>query len=137
MAQKGIGTPAFETKAAIEQDIERLHQEIKEKRGDMPEKEALHEAVRESIEAAQVSQTTASQPTAPSRQVSRILPTYVTQSPKEVQLAVEKLIAYAFEHGITKAVKEAKGQGPFFIDAFHDALTDKLYQEFQRRKLFK
>jgi len=44
---------------------------------------------------------------------------------------------HAFQHGIHKAAKEARGQGAFFLDAFHDALTDKLYQEFKKRKLLK
>ena len=136
MAQEST-VPAFEAKEAIEQDIERLHQDIKEKRGNMSEKEALKAALRESIVAAQASQPAVSQPTATQGTVSRILPTYVMQNSKEIQLAVEKLIAHAFTHGIKKAIHEAKGQGAFFLDAFHDALTDRLYQEFKRRKLFK
>lgn len=135
MAQENT-SPTFEVGPALEQDIERLHGEIKEKRGDIPDRDALHEAIKESIASVHSTSFTTSSSGIPQGIASRVLPTYVTQSSKEVQLAVEKLIAYAFQHGITKAVKEARGQGAFFLDAFHDALTDKLYQEFKKRKLF-
>jgi len=135
MVQEG-GTPGFEVGKAIEQDIERLHKEITEKRGDMPEKEALHEAVKETISAVQSAAPTQGQQATPQGTVSRVLPNYVIRDSKEIQLAVEKLIAHAFQHGITKAAQEAKGQGAFFLDAFHDALVDKLYEEFKKRKLF-
>jgi len=39
----------------------------------------------------------------------------------------------ALHHGIDKAVEKAKASGPFVLDAFHDALTGKLYDEMRRR----
>ena len=43
----------------------------------------------------------------------------------------------AFMDGILKAANEAKKSNPFVLDAFHDALTGKLYDEFKRRGLLK
>lgn len=138
MAEKGTA-PAFEH-TELEADIQRLMQDIKERRGGVPEKEALKAALREEINAEQAKIYTGVPPPASRQntlQPSPLLPKYVNDSPEEVRLAVEKLIDFAFHNGIRKAAKEAKGQGPFFLDAFHDALTDKLYQEFKERKLFK
>ena len=39
--------------------------------------------------------------------------------------------------GIEKAAAEAKKSNPYVLDAFHDALVEKLYPELQRRGVLK
>ncbi|MCL5015991.1 MAG: hypothetical protein M1312_00005, partial [Patescibacteria group bacterium] len=66
---------------------------------------------------------------------SPYLPDYVNQAPEEVKLEVERLLDSAFRKGVDEAIKQARSAGPFVLDAFHDALVDKLYAEMQARKL--
>ncbi len=66
---------------------------------------------------------------------SSFLPQYVKNASSDIKNKIEELINFVFEHGVEKAVKEAKKEGPFFLDAFHDALADKLYEELKKRKL--
>jgi hypothetical protein len=39
----------------------------------------------------------------------------------------------AFKDGILKASSEAAKASPFVLDAFHDALAGKLYEELKKR----
>ena len=50
---------------------------------------------------------------------------------------VNSLIDAAFSHGLNAAISKAREQSPYLMDAFHDALTDKLYEELKSRKLIK
>lgn len=53
---------------------------------------------------------------------------------KDLQEKLQRLVDLAFEHGILAAVTEArKLNDPYVMDAFHDALVDKLYDELVRR----
>ena len=53
--------------------------------------------------------------------------------PAETKLAVEELLELSLHKGIEQGLKEARKAGPFMLDAFHDALIDKLYPELQKR----
>ncbi|MBZ1348876.1 MAG: hypothetical protein KY053_01410 [Candidatus Liptonbacteria bacterium] len=64
-----------------------------------------------------------------------VFPDYLEDYPEELKLEVERLINIAWNKGIEAAVKTANYQGPFIIDAFHDALTDKLYKKFKEKGL--
>jgi hypothetical protein len=57
------------------------------------------------------------------------------KSSDEVKLRTEQLIDITFHKGLEDAIKEAKKSGPFVLDAFHDALADKLYEEIKKRKM--
>lgn len=49
---------------------------------------------------------------------------------EEYQVAVDSLIQTAFAQGLVKAVQAARdSHNAFLIDAFHDELIDKFYQE--------
>lgn len=123
----------------LEQEIENLAKEIAEKRN-LPEykglsekellKQTLHPLVKQpSIQSSEPT----TQPTAPAEEA--IIPDYLKNSPPEIKLQVEKLIDSVFHQGIEKTIKEANRAGPFILDAFHDALTDKLYDELKKRNL--
>lgn len=66
-----------------------------------------------------------------------ILPNYMSEAPESARLEVESLVEKAMREGIEKAVKEASGSSPYILDAFHDALTGKLYEELKKRGLLK
>ncbi|MCL5017514.1 MAG: hypothetical protein M1155_02550 [Patescibacteria group bacterium] len=67
----------------------------------------------------------------------KTLPNYLISEPAEVKNRVEGLISLAFSEGIERSAKEAAKSGPFILDAFHDALTSKLYEELKKRGLLK
>jgi len=123
----------------IEKDIERLSREVKEKRN-LPEYKELteKELVKKSLEPMIKLVPQAGEPVVKSQQStvsSQVLPNYLKDSPAEIKLQVEKLVDAVFHQGLEKTVKEANRAGAFILDAFHDALTDKLYEELKQRKL--
>ena len=126
---------------ALEADIERLSKEIIEKRKlpeykELSEKELLRQTLQPLIKQQTFQQggrPPAVQSTAPVRET--ILPDYLKDSPAELKIQVEKLIDLVFHQGIRKTAKQARQAGAFILDAFHDALTDKLYDELKKRKL--
>lgn len=66
-----------------------------------------------------------------------LLPNYVKSAPAETKLAVEKLLESTIHKGIAAATEEAKKSNPYILDAFHDALVEKLYPELHKRGLVK
>lgn len=128
--------PRFEH-LALEQDIERLAAEVTKKGGEAPEikKEALRAAIGGRIYR-EPSEVNISPKGEESRPLSA-LPSYIQKSSDEIKLEVEKLIDLAWHKGINAAVAEARKKGTFILDALHDTLTDKLYEEFKKRKLIK
>ncbi len=123
----------------IEKDIERLSKEIAEKKKlpeykEVPERELIKQTLQPLVKqpSIQASKPTA-QPAASTEET--IIPDYLKDSPPEIKLQVEKLVDSVFHQGIEKTVKEANQAGPFILDAFHDALTDKLYDELKKRNL--
>lgn len=49
---------------------------------------------------------------------------------KELQKKLQHLVNLAFEQGLLTAIDQArKMNDPYLLDAFHDVLADKLYQE--------
>ncbi|MEK7555473.1 MAG: hypothetical protein AAB516_01475 [Patescibacteria group bacterium] len=125
--------------SALEADIERLSKEIIEKRNllehkELSERELVKQALRPLVRQVLTQSTTpAAQSTAPVGE--SILPDYLKDSPAEIKLQVEKLVDSVFHQGIEKTAKQARQAGAFILDAFHDALTDKLYEELKKRKL--
>ncbi len=55
--------------------------------------------------------------------------------PDDQKIKVEKLLDFAWHKGLSAAIKKVKKEDPLTIDMFHDAITDKLYEEFKRRKI--
>ncbi len=121
----------------LEQDIERLSKEIAEKRNlleskKMPEREIIKQTLEPIIKPT-VSQPAPIQPSVSAEK--DILPDYLKDSPAEIKLQVEKLVDSVFHQGIEKTAKQARQAGAFILDAFHDALTDKMHEELKKRKL--
>ncbi|MCL5006592.1 MAG: hypothetical protein M1153_00370 [Patescibacteria group bacterium] len=121
--------------SAIEADIARLAAEVKEKSAGEKSREVLRQAVRPVIYGTQAQPGMQSPAGGDGVNPSSYLPDYVNRAPEEVRLAVETLLETAFKNGVEEAAKKAKLAGPFVLDAFHDALVDKLYAEMKERKL--
>lgn len=49
---------------------------------------------------------------------------------KALQEKLQHLVDLAFEQGLLTAIDQARKENdPYLLDAFHDVLADKLYQE--------
>ncbi len=124
---------------AIEQDIAAISADLKARKS--AEKgistDDMQSAVRARIDSSPDSgaglQTSPSSGTSQSQSSS--LPSYAQNAPEEARLKIEKLIDLAWHKGIWRAVQEARNNDPLTIDALHDALTDKIYDEFKKRNL--
>ncbi len=123
--------------SALERDIQELAKEVKEKGLSDQGRQALQTVLKERVAA------TPSVPVAPSpapaqpAQPSPNLPDYTKSEPADVKLKIEKLLDLAWHKGVKHAAKEAAIAGPLVLDAFHDALIDKLYPEFKKRGLLR
>ena len=117
----------------LEKDILRLSKEIKRHQEALPDQKS---SSREIIKSAIGAQIQSQAPDAvPQNAEPSMLPQYLQQESPEMQLKVEELVDLAFHKGIKTSVKEAKKYGPFILDAFHDSLTGKIYDELKARKL--
>jgi hypothetical protein len=66
-----------------------------------------------------------------------ILPDYAKNATAENKLEIEYLVELAATRGILEASKIAQETSPFVLDAFHDALTGKLYDELVKSGVLK
>lgn len=124
----------------IKAEMEKISKEVAERKKSpeaegVSEKELVKEALRPIIEGQPPSSSTPAPAVAPSPSSGDVLPQYLQNSPAEIKSQVEKLVSSVFQQGLEKTVKEVKKQNAFFIDAFHDALSDRLYEELKRRKM--
>lgn len=123
--------PKFEH-SVLEQDIARLAAEIREHKTQPSEsgrdvvRAKLHEYIYPTSQAPSSGGATI-------QTNSSVLPNYLADSPIEIKFQVEKLIDLAWHKGIMTAVKEARRREPLVLDAFHDVLTDRLYEELKKR----
>ncbi|MBI2278916.1 MAG: hypothetical protein HYU81_02540 [Candidatus Brennerbacteria bacterium] len=126
----------------LEKDLERVTAEIAVRREHAPEVPA-REVVRASIVAA-VLPLPADAPAGTStkagvseKENNNRLPSYLSGESPEVRMEVERLVSLALDEGIAPAVAAAAKHPPFVLDAFHDALVDKLMPELERRGIVK
>jgi hypothetical protein len=111
------------------QEIEAVAAEVK-RHQENPEHRTLtgEELVKRSIQTYTGVQSSAGTP-------SDDLPTYAEGASSRAKQEIEHLLGLVFEKGILAANAEASRSNPFVLDAFHDALTGKLYPELQKRGL--
>ncbi len=122
---------------ALERDIKELELEIRKREGaEGGERQILKQSLGKRIYEGGVYDRE-DVPSGQGEAVSPILPSYMKNYSDEDKLKVEKLIDLAWHKGISAAVREARKEGAFTLDAFHDALTDKLYEEFKARGIIK
>ena len=136
-----MDVPIFE-RSALEADMKLLAAEIRNQR-ERPEmkdasgKEVLKEALLV-FPNFEKSQNTAGAPSVPISQPPATgnsnspLPAYAQSAPAEVKLEIEYLIDLALRKGISAAFSAASKSSAFVQDAFHDALTGRLYPELKK-----
>lgn len=135
MAEKNIQN--FEH-SELEADIQRLSREIIEKKKnpeykDFSDKELIKETIRPIINStAKQAENGNKMPFSSAEKT--FLPDYAIGLSDEEKLKVEKLIEAVFHNGL-KAITESQKNEASVIDAFHDALTDKLFEELKQKKI--
>lgn len=139
------------SKSNIEAEIFELSQKIAEKRreleagkGIVEEREIIKLALGEKISNT-VPQTnavtsdttnTAVRPTTSGGAVPTSK-SYLDYLDEESRAIVEQLVESVFTNGLEKTLKGLEMQEPFIIDAFHDVITDKIYDELKKRGVVK
>lgn len=120
----------------LEKDLERLAAEVRMREQNPDAKEMRGEdLVRESLK---VFAPPPGASPAPAQDASLgIVPNYARGASPEAKLEIEYLIDIALQKGIAAASALAAKTNPFVLDAFHDALAGKLYDEFKRRGILK
>ena len=63
------------------------------------------------------------------------VPGYASSADPQTKEKLEELINMTLENGISAGVNKVRGQDPYLIDLYHDALADKLYDEMKKRNL--
>lgn len=120
----------------IETDIHRVGQEVREQTGGGATPEAIERAlVRQSLHSMVQPPAIAAPNSSATPSDDAMLPSYMKDVPKDVKDRVERLVEDAFKHGVEHAAIEAQKSGPFVVDALHDALSDKFYEELKKRNL--
>ena len=119
--------------AALEKDIAGLSQEILRRQEKTPSPEFSQREILKTVIQEKISAQPASTPTDDAQ--SSVLPQYLQKESPEVRLKVEELVEMTLHKGIDASIAEAKKYGPFILDALHDTLTSKIYEELKSRKL--
>ena len=119
--------------SALEKDILLLSQEIRAKHETLPSAEIARKEIVKSAIALQIQNPTNVQ--TDNAKPPAILPAYLQKESPEIQLKVEELVEVAIHKGIEASITEAKKIVPFILDALHDTLTTKIYDELKSRKL--
>lgn len=121
----------------IESDLNRVEHAVHEQTGGSTTPEATERAlVRQSLHP-MVNVPTASPSIHQSHTAAddAMLPEYLKDAAPEIKDRVERLVEDAFKHGVEHAAIEAQKSGPFVVDALHDALSDRFYEELKKRKM--
>ncbi|MEK7542878.1 MAG: hypothetical protein AAB503_01050 [Patescibacteria group bacterium] len=114
----------------IKNEVERQKEtpELKE----LPEREIVKQAIKSVVQSEEKSGIIPKSGTGN-------LPSYITSKNTGVaaQDEVNNLIEIALRDGVIEAVRESRKHPAFVIDAFHDALVDKILPELKRRGIMK
>ncbi len=128
--------------AELEREIRELGANIE--RGTRPEtvKDTIRERMGERIygsmpKSGKTSETILQRPSSAPALSAGPLPGYASDAPDGTKLKAEVLLKLAWDKGITAAVREARKADPLTMDIFHDAITEKLYEEFKKRGILK
>lgn len=90
------------------------------------DKEILSSILARHAQEASHSSAPASASPAPSQDDNN-LPSYAKELPDAAKVQVEHLVTLAFEKGIVEGIAQARAaKDPYVMDAFHDALSEKL-----------
>ncbi len=120
-----------------ERDIARLEEEVS-RHARMPENKEREgrDVVRDAIQSLHNEQELPQNaPDAARSAEQAVLPPYAESAPAEVKQEIERLLQSVLDDGLEKAMRQARKESPFILDAFHDALVDNFYPILQQRGL--
>lgn len=127
---------------ALEADIRELADATRERTSGDITKESLEETIREKVygpdprispnEADRVQMNATPNAVKPSP-----LPSYASTVDPQSRLRAEELLDLAWHKGLRAAVKDVKKESPIVMDLFHDAITERMYDEFKKRGILK
>ncbi len=124
----------------LETEMRALALEVKKHR-EHPGLKSLsdRELIKRSVKAMEVPETNAPKVIPPanfSAQSIGPLPAYAQHAPDDVKLEIAYLVDMAFHRGgVAKANALAKKSDLFVLDAFHDVVAGKLYEQMKKRGL--
>ena len=124
----------------LESEIQALSSEVLEHHQNQKElsstpQQSLRAVVEKKLKEAREEATVSTEPVKPSVvRDSQFLPSYLASASDEVKLEVERLVDLAFHKGLARAFREAATRPPNIFDAFHDAITSKLYKLMKERR---
>ena len=112
--------------AAVEKraTLEREH-------GIVEEKELVRHVVGEKIASGEPATSPPPAPAPPAQKTGSYLDSLDEESSQKVLQLVESIS----QKGIKKSIEQVKKEEPHIVDAFHDTLVDRLYDELKARKL--
>lgn len=125
--------------AELNREIASKRRELEAKQGMVSERGALHEVIAEKLDVSSADVAALRQElktsTAGNQNSNANTAGYLNSLSDDQIEVVNNLVNMIAKKGINKAVTEAKKLDPFLLDAFHDALVDKLYDELTSRGL--
>jgi len=120
----------------LEKSLDRIGQGIKNNKIEIGRETEKREIVKQSIK--QIAETESEN--LPKEEIEKSLkedanlPSYLNvDTDEKIKKEVEKLITVVLKEGLEKGLKLAKKKSAFVEDAFHDALTEKLLPELEKR----
>jgi uncharacterized coiled-coil protein SlyX len=139
------GSQAIEAEIAqLQKMIEIKRNQLEAQSGIVEEKELVRSAIQEMItESAETdSEATSSRPVIAAK--TKAAPTggasgasYLDRLDDESATKLNTYIAEIGQYGIVKTLNKVMTEEPFIIDALHDALIDRLYDELKAKGLIK
>jgi len=93
-------------------------------------------AVRESIKAAGEPTKQKEHPEAGEPALD-VLPDYTDKYSEEAKTKIENLLQIAADKGLDEANRQAEDEPPYILDAFHDALAEKLLPYLKQKGIIK
>jgi len=126
--------------SAIEAEIAQLSLEIAAKRAQLEtsrgvvleggsDRAAVHEVLGEKLAPSVPVQTAKATDSSDSKA------SYLDSLDQETVARVNEYIQKIFQNGIAATIQALASENPFVVDAVHDALTDRVYDELKKRKL--
>lgn len=129
--------------AELSRQIEVKRKQLESERGIVSDREVVHEALAEDFVTNEAVTTTEQvgldltqvKVTPQVAQAPTVGQSYLDILDDQSVAIINNLISLVPVEGIKKTIKQALTHPPFILDAFHDALVDKLYDELKTRGL--
>lgn len=119
-----------------ESDVEKIGKHLESRSSVESADLQTAENIRESIKAVSVPVTQAEVPPAQESDLD-VLPDYADKYSEEAKNKIENLLQLAADKGLDAANSQAENEPPYILDAFHDALAEKLLPYLKQKGIIK